>query len=174
MPIVLTVVCLKAAIPAITTYAEEVNLDTGKNKKNNQTYISADKLVTDNNTKSAEFTGNVRVTQGETVITADRLTIFYIADKKKDQQVTGEEAIQKIIATGTVKIQFGDVLAKTQRAVYNKQTRTIVLTGANSWIGDGKNSVAGSTITLYMDDKRISVSSGNSQRVEAVFQTAIK
>ena len=100
MPIVLTVVCLKAAIPAITTYAEEVNLDTGKNKKNNQTYISADKLVTDNNTKSAEFTGNVRVTQGETRHhSRPSYNFLYCPIKKKDQQVTGEEAIQKIIAT---------------------------------------------------------------------------
>jgi lipopolysaccharide export system protein LptA len=170
---VLTVVCLKAAISATTAYAKDEKLNPGKNRRNNQTYISADKLVTDNNTKSAEFTGNVKATQGDTVITADRLKIFYIADKKKDQRVTGEEAIQKIIATGTVTIRFGDVLAKTRRAVYTKETRTIVLTGANSWIGDGKNSVAGSTITLYMDDKRISASSGKSQRVEAVFQTGI-
>jgi lipopolysaccharide transport protein LptA len=174
MPIVLTFFCLKAVIPATTTYAEDANLGTGINSKNNQTHISADKLVTDNGTKSAEFTGNVRATQGDTVITADRLKIFYIADKKKDQQVTGEEAIQKIIATGTVTIRFGEVLAKTRRAVYTKETRTIVLTGVNSWIGDRKNSVAGSTITLYMDDERISASSGKSQRVKAVFQTGIK
>lgn len=173
LPIVFTVVCLKAAIPATTAYAKDEKLNPGKNRRNNQTYISADKLVTDNNTKSAEFTGNVKATQGDTVITADRLKIFYIADKKKDQRVTGEETIQKMIATGTVTIRFGDVLAKTRRAVYTKETRTIVLTGANSWIGDGKNSVAGSTITLYMDDKRISASSGKSQRVEAVFQTGI-
>jgi lipopolysaccharide export system protein LptA len=170
---VFTVVCLKTAIPATTAYAEDEKPNTGKNSRNNQTYISADKLVTGNNTNSAEFTGNVRATQGETVITADRLKIFYIADKEKNQPVTGQEAIQKIIASGTVTIRFGDVVAKTRRAVYTKQTRTIVLTGANSWIGDQKNSVAGSTITLYMDDKRISVSSGKSQRVKAVFQTAI-
>jgi lipopolysaccharide export system protein LptA len=165
---------LKAAIPATTAYAEDKKLNAGKNSRNKQTYISADKLVTDNNTKSAEFTGNVKATQGDTVITADRLKVFYIADKKKDQRVAGEEAIQKIIATGAVTIRFGDVLAKTRRAVYTKETRTIVLTGANTWIGDGKNSVAGSTITLYMDDKHISVSSGKSQRVEAVFQTGLK
>ena len=174
LPFVFTVVCLKAAIPATTAHAEDEKLNTGKNSRNNQTFISADRLVTDNNTKSAEFTGNVKATQGDTVITADRLKIFYIADKKKGQRIAGAEAIQKIIATGAVEIRFGDILAKTRRAVYTKKSRTIVLTGANSWIGDGKNSVAGSTITLYMDDKRIKVSSGNSQRVEAVFQTGIK
>ena len=174
LPCVLTVVCLKAAIPATTAYAEDDKLNTGKNSRNDQTFISADKLVTDNNTKSAEFIGHVKATQGDTVITADRLKIFYIADKKKGHRISGEEAIQKIIATGTVGIRFGDVLAKTRRAVYTKESRTIVLTGANSWIGDGKNSVAGSTITLYMDDKRINVSSGKNQRVEAVFQTGIK
>ena len=173
LPIVFTVVCLKAAISATTVYAEYAKFNSGKNSRNNQTTISADKLVTDNNTKSAEFTGNVKATRGDTVITADRLKIFYIADKKKDQRATAEEAIQKIIATGTVTIRFGEVLAKTQRAVYTKETRTIVLSGANSWIGDGKNSVAGSTITLYMDDKQISASRGKSQRVKAVFQTGL-
>jgi lipopolysaccharide transport protein LptA len=173
VPIVFAVVCLEAAITATTVYAKDEKLNTRKKNRNKKIYISADKLVTDNNAKSAEFTGNVKATRGDTVITADRLKIFYITNKKMEQRVAGEEAIQKIIATGTVTIRFGDVLATTRRAIYTKKTRTIVLTGANSWIGDGKNSVEGSTITLYMDDKRISASSGKSQRVKAVFQTGM-
>ena len=171
VPIVFAVLCLRAVVPATTARAEDQDAGADKNYRYNQTTIWADRLVIDNDTHSAEFTGNVRATRGDRITTAERLKIFYSVDKKKNRQVTGEEAVQKIIASGAVTIRFDDVVAKTQRAVYTKANQTIVLTGANSWIGDGKNSVAGTTITLYMGDNRISVSRGDSQRVKAVFQT---
>jgi lipopolysaccharide export system protein LptA len=163
--------CSRTVILATAARAEGQNSIIDKNNRDNLTTIWADRLVIDNDTHSAEFTGNVRATRGDRITTAERLKIFYRVDKNKNRQVTGEEAVQKIIASGAVTIRFGDVVAKTQRAVYTKVNQTIVLTGANSWIGDGKNSVAGTTITLYMDDNRISVSRGDSQRVKAVFQT---
>jgi lipopolysaccharide transport protein LptA len=171
VPIVFGVLCLNAVIPATTARAEGQNLIAGKNNRDHQTYIWADRLLIDNDTHSAEYAGNVRATRGDRITTAERLKIFYSVDKKKNQGVTGEEAVQKIIATGAVTIRFGDVVAKTQRAVYTRANQTIVLSGANSWIGDGKNSVAGTTITLYMEDNRIRVSRGDNQRVKAVFQT---
>lgn len=118
--------------------------------------------------------GNVKATQGTTVITADRLKIYYSVPEKTDRPIAGEEAIQKIIASGKVSIRFGDILAKTKQAVYTKETRTIVLTGPNSTIEDGNNSIAGSTITLYMDGKSIRVSSGQRNRVNAVFHPGEK
>jgi lipopolysaccharide export system protein LptA len=145
-------------------------VSAGNQTEDKRVYISADKLVTDNNKKVAEFIGNVTASRGDTVITANRLDIHFEASEKKNELVAGEEAIQKIIAKGKVRIRFGHVLAETQQAVYTKKNRTVVLTGANSWVGDGKNSIAGATITLYMDDNSIRATRGKQDRVEAVFQ----
>ncbi len=168
IPLVAALV-MKGANPATEVYADNKKLNIGDHGQKEIIYILADKLVTDHNTKSAEFIGNVKATQGATVITADRLKIYHNGSEKGDRPLAGQEAIQKIIATGSVRIQIGDILAETQRAVYSKETRTIVLTGANSRVGDGKNAITGSTITLYMDEKSIKVSSGKNNRVKAVF-----
>ena len=40
-------------------------------------YVIADKLISDGNTNSFEFIGNVKATQEDSVITADRLKVFY-------------------------------------------------------------------------------------------------
>ncbi|UCH22437.1 MAG: lipopolysaccharide transport periplasmic protein LptA [Deltaproteobacteria bacterium] len=165
---------LNGVNPATITCTENEKLTAGKPSQNGKIYITADKLVSDNDTQSAEFMGNVKATQGTTVITADRLKIYYSVPEKTDRPIAGEEAIQKIIASGKVSIRFGDILAKTKQAVYTKETRTIVLTGPNSTIEDGNNSIAGSTITLYMDGKSIRVSSGQRNRVNAVFHPGEK
>ncbi len=39
--------------------------------------ITADQLVSNNEDKYAEFIGNVKVTQGELIITSDKLRIYY-------------------------------------------------------------------------------------------------
>ena len=171
VPIVFAVICLIVVIPATSAWAQDRNLTAGENNRDNQTYIWSDRLEIDHDSHSAEFEGNVKAIRGDRITTADRLIIYYRVDKKKNQRVAGEDAIQKIIAIGAVTIRFGEVVAKTQRAVYTKANQTIVLTGPNSSISDGKNSVAGKTITLYMEDNRISVSRGDDQRVRAIFKT---
>lgn len=165
---------LKGVNPATITWAENEKSTAGKSGQNGKIYITADKLVSDNDTKSAEFTGNVKATRGTTVITADRLKIYYIAPEKTNRPIAGEEAIQKIIASGKVSIRFGDILAKTKQAVYTRETQTIVLNGSGSTIADGNNSISGSTIILYMDGKSIRVSSGQRNRVNAVFHRGQK
>jgi lipopolysaccharide export system protein LptA len=181
---VIAAVILSGLMPAAITYAAHEKSASGQThgflakkfsadsqKGDEQVYISADRLVIHNNQKVAEFSGNVTASRGDTVITANRLDIHYEASEKKNKPVAGQDAIQKIVARGKVTIRFGNVLAETQQAVYTQKNRTIVLTGANSWVRDGKNSIAGSTITLYMDDNSIRATRGKKNRVEAVFQT---
>jgi lipopolysaccharide transport protein LptA len=184
VPVLIAAIILKGLIPAAIAFTAHEQSTSGQprgfldkkfsaesQKGDEQVYISADRLVIDNNQKVAEFSGNVTATRGDTVITANRLDIHYKARGKKNKPVAGQEAIQKIVARGQVTIRFGNVLAETQQAVYTQKKQTIVLTGANSWVRDGKNSIAGSTITLYMDDNSIRATRGKENRVEAVFQT---
>jgi lipopolysaccharide export system protein LptA len=137
-------------------------------KRKEKIHISAKNLMVDGEGKYGEFIGNVRVTQGSTLITSDRLRIFYNTDKKK-KTASGEDAIEKIIAEGRVKITFDDKVAETDQAVYTTADQMLVLSGANSRVSTGNNSISGTKITLYRADGRIKVESSSDKPVEAVF-----
>ena len=139
-------------------------------KENKKIYITADKLIADSEARCAEFIGNVRAVQEDTVIIADRLKIFYKKVEDSNKGLTSsEESIEKIVSSGNVKINFDDQVAVAQHAVYTSKTGIIVLTGPNSKITSGINFVSGEKITLYRAENRITVESGKKKRVEAVF-----
>lgn len=135
-------------------------------------HIVADVLTTDNAARIAEFAGNVRATQGETVITSDRLKIFYSEKMGETQSPsTGQGAIKKIVADGNVKISFDNRVATAQEAVYHNDTQVLVLSGPQSKISSGDDSITGEKITYHRTDGRITVERGRSSRVEAVFHS---
>ena len=165
-----TVLAVPGVLPS--GYADEKPKDTDIHSRSEtrKIHITADKLISDNEVDYAEFIGNVRATQEDTVITADRLKIFV----KKNPDNTGApgigtESINKIIASGNVKINFDNRLAVTRQAVYNTETGVLVLSGENSKIVSGGDSISGEKITLYRTTGRITVESGEEKRVEAVF-----
>ena len=160
-----------------SAYADDIsdNPDTKGRKNNEKIYITADKLISDNKAGYAEFIGNVRAKQDETVIMADRLKIFFkkhLADKNKP--VIGQGSIHQIVANGNVKIKFDNRVAESRQAVYNTETGVIVLSGAGSKIISGNDTISGEKITFYRTDGRIAVESGRKERVEAVFYAGEK
>jgi lipopolysaccharide export system protein LptA len=179
-PIVFLLVVAFWLVAGLTTHladADDKPYDTTtyKNEKKQKIHITADKLVSDNEANYVEFIGNVKAIQAETIITADRLKIFYKKDLDNQKPPpVGEESIKKIVANGNVRIKFDNKVAITQQAVYNTQTRVIVLSGADSKILSGNDYISGEKITLYRTDGRINVESGNEKRVEAVFYGAEK
>lgn len=163
-----------AALTITFAYAEDKPQDTGtlNTEKSEQIYITADKMISDNETKSVEFIDNVRATQADTVITADSLKIFLKKGLgKRNNPLSGEESIEKIVVNGNVNIRFDNRLAVTQQAEYITETRILVLSGADSKIISGKDSISGEKITIYRADGRIDVESGGEKRVEAIFFT---
>ena len=130
--------------------------------------ITADSLITDPRNKTAEFIGHVLATQGDTTITSAKLKVYY---RKGIQSgpTSGMDAIVRMVAQGTVKIVLGDTVAHTEHAEYIADRRIVVLTGPNSRILDGNNSISGQKITLYRDDRRIHVAGTQEKPVEAFF-----
>lgn len=131
-------------------------------------HIKADKLITDTQQNTAEFSGNVRATQGDTVITADLLTVHYRSGARTDT-TSGMDAIVRIVAQGNVQIEFDQQTAYTQHADYIAEKRLIVLTGPGSKIVSGKNAITGQKITLNRDDGRVQVVGSADAPVEAFF-----
>lgn len=149
-----------------SAYAQPALPDIADRKE--KIHISANTLMVDGEGKYGEFTGNVRVTQGSTVITSDRLKIFYKAAQGK-KNASGEDAIEKIIAEGHVRITFDDKVAETDQAVYTTADQVLILSGANSKVTTGNDSISGAKITLFRADGRIKVESSSDKPVEAVF-----
>lgn len=167
----ITAFMLVAVLMNSFVYAEDKPnfTDIHKNKKNEKIHITADKLISDHEAKYTEFIGNVRAAQRDTVITADKLKIFFKRDMdNKKNPLAGDESIIKIVANGNVQIKFDNRVAVTQQAVYITETRVLVLSGADSKIISGNNSISGEKITVYRTDGRIQVESGKGERVEAV------
>ncbi len=134
--------------------------------------VRADRLVADQGGQYAEFTGNVRASQGNTVITCDHLRIHYAADIAKGSEQSGDP-IEKIVAEGHVTIRFDDKVAQTDQATYTTQDRVLVLSGEGSSVTSGKDAISGSKIIVDRISERIRVESGE-KPVEAVFYPAGK
>ena len=154
--------------------------DTSHNPKkstgeNGTIHITSDKLISDKKTGYAEFIGDVKVIQGDTVITSDQLKIFFkknISDK--GSLSLSEESIHKIVANGNVEIKFDNRVATAQQAIYNTATMVLVLTGNTAKVISENDSISGEKITFYRKDGRFNVESGNKKRVEALFYSGQK
>ena len=156
------------------SYASDKTNDTATihGEKDEKIHIIADKLVSDSETNSFEFIGDVKATQGDSVVTGDRLKVFYKkGTDTKGSPLSSEQSIQKIIVKGHVVIKFDYRIAMAEQAIYTTETKILVLTGPDSKIISGNDVISGETITLYRADERIKVESGKEKRVEAVFYT---
>lgn len=135
-------------------------------------HITAETLVADDNEKFAEFSGHVRAIQGGTEITADRLRILYEGTPAQAEPgasgaaASGQGSIRRIIATGSVRIAFDQMVAESQEAVYTTADRVLVLSGPDSKLTKpDSGTISGSKITVERDTGRIRFE-GN---VEGVF-----
>ena len=133
-------------------------------------HITADRMVADNLAHTAEFTGSVRAVQGTFVITSQTLKIYYQTTESSVPNASEDGgSIEKVVASGNVKIVFDDKVATTTTAEYRTATRVLVLTGTDSKIVSAKNSITGAKITFYRADERVIVEGQSGKRVEAEF-----
>ena len=79
-----------------------------------------------------------------------------------------KNSIKKIIATGDVKIRTEDLIAFTEEAVYETKTGTLTMTGTNSRVLSGKNSITGSTFIVSRENGDLIVEGSRQDRVQAV------
>jgi lipopolysaccharide export system protein LptA len=132
--------------------------------------IVADRMVTNNTERWAEFTGAVKATQGRSTMTSDALRIYYEGDLLNPPKgKSAQESIQKIVATGRVHIVTEKYVADADRAEHVLATDIMTLTGANSTVVSGKNTLTGSKIVLNRSTGSAEVESSGSERVKAVF-----
>ena len=111
----------------------------------------------DNN---AVWTGNVRVVQGETILTSERL----------EAVLTDEGDFQTITAIGSVRYSNGKEAITGERAVFNDAARTIVIT-EDVIVTQGKQVMSAGKITYWVDTGKVLFTPETGKRIRGLFFT---
>ncbi len=118
--------------------------------------ITADRLEADNKKNLVVFRGNV-VAEEDFLLCSDELYLNY-----------GErQRVDKFTATGNVRIYQDNKESVSGNAVYDREARTLVLTGGPV-VRQCEDTVRGDKITVYIDEDRVVVESQGGSRVKAV------
>ena len=171
-PVMAAALALCVSIVALAgVAAEEIQAKPGENEPK-RIRIKAEKLVADLNEYKAEFSGNVKVTQGDTNLSADTLSIYRHQNvKNQDDTLINTQSIKKIIAQGNVRINFGETAASAERAEYLTETDELLLSGKNATVTRGKHSISGTKLRFYRSEGRIMVDGNAGKQVKAIFSS---
>jgi lipopolysaccharide export system protein LptA len=151
-------------------FAKDLSQKKSTNQADEQIHIVADKLITNSAEKYAEFVGDVQASQGNLVITSERLRIYYRDDPDGNKDQTGgQESIKRVVASGNVQVSSEKYRAETDQVEYDPDTQVLVLDGENSIVRSGKNILTGSKITVFRKTGQIKVESSPHKRIKAVF-----
>lgn len=124
--------------------------------------------------KIAVFSGNVVVTQSDTVIKSDEFHLYY-----KKEGTPGKETstvlnpgaiesgnIERIEAKGHVIITQKKKVVTGDKAIFYNDQQKVIITG-NPMMKDGDNEIRGDRILFFMTENRGVVESSSSKRVTA-------
>ncbi len=118
--------------------------------------VLSDTMQADKSKGFVVFRGNVVAIEDFTLC-ADELTVTYGKDNE----------INDMVAVGSVRIFQQEKVATAARAVYDRTTRKLVLTG-HAEVAQCSDSVKGDKITVSLDDDNAMVQSDGGGRVRAV------
>jgi lipopolysaccharide export system protein LptA len=190
----LALVCFLAAQAAgqrSSTQVRQRGSLIGSHDNKKPIHITSDNMEADNKRKTVVFIGRVKAIQGDMTLYCDRLIIFYIEAKTPAKPAAGApdkpagggglfdtggsgRQIKHITALGHVKLVQKNKVAMGRRADFFRRENRVVLSGeAKVW--DGRNTLTGQRITVYLDEDRSIVEGSRSRRVQAtIFPTQAK
>ncbi len=120
------IVTLFMILPGIAaSQGVNISFGTGDHDGNLPVQISSENLAIDQDGGAAVFTGNVVVTQGDLELTAPRVMVLYFEDNS---------GIQRMEATGGVKLASGEDTAESERADYFVETGFLEMLGEVSLV----------------------------------------
>lgn len=116
--------------------------------------VEGDTLEVLEDQRRAVFNGNVRVTQGETVLRTGRLVIYYGGGSTSGSITAGGSKIEKLEAAGGVNIQSGAQVATGDTGVFDMRTEVLVLSGKRVTLSEDGNVATGCKLTVSMKSGR--------------------
>ncbi|MBI4365256.1 MAG: LPS ABC transporter substrate-binding protein LptA [Deltaproteobacteria bacterium] len=144
-------------------------------------HIEAATLEVRDKDKIATFSGNVKVTQGDTGMRCKSLVVFYeqdgeTADKGKVLQAAtpgpgGRQKIKRLEARGGVVVTQKEQTATGELGIFDMKTNTVTLTGG-VMMTQGQNVLRGERLVVDLTSGVSRVESGKSGqgRVQGLFQ----
>ena len=111
--------------------------------------IESDQLEVRDNESKAIFTGNVNVVQGDMVLKAGRMTVFY-AKSGNGTSTAGSSDIDRLEVDGKVYLRSADQVATGDRGTFDMTTEVLVLTGEKVVLTEGDNIIVGCKLTVQM------------------------
>jgi lipopolysaccharide export system protein LptA len=138
--------------------------------------ITADQLEVAQRERIATFTGNVDAVQGELVLSADQLRVFYYGDEEDERPAGTSGSIRRIEADGNVFVSSPRETAQGKLGVYDVASNQLTLEGAVVLTQD-ENVVRGERLEMDLVSGRsrmlaaVAASEGAepAQRVRAIF-----
>jgi lipopolysaccharide export system protein LptA len=114
------------------------------------------------------FIGDVDAKGDDFTINCQKMLLYYNNNPSGNDSGKGKSSIEKIIATGRVKISQPDGgLAMAEKAIYYQNDEKVVLTG-NPKVKQENYFVEGSRITLFLKEKRHVVEGSGDKKIKAV------
>lgn len=152
------VVCL-ALFSAAPVFSQGTNVAFGTIRQDTTApvEVTADNLSVDQSTGTAIFVGNVLIGQGDLRLSAAKVLVIY------RQQNAG---IERLEASGGVTLVSGVDAAESQRADYNIDSGTIVMTG-NVLLTQGPSALTSEKMTVNLRDGTAQMSG----RVKTILNT---
>jgi lipopolysaccharide export system protein LptA len=150
--------------------------------KDQPVQIEAASLEVRDKDKMAVFTGNVVVTQGDTVMKCKELRVYYDQDDAKDGANPkagtmkaakpgpgGRQSIRRLEALGGVIVTTKDQTATGAKGVFEMKTNTVTLSGGVV-IAQGNNVLRGERLVVDLTTNFAKVEAGTG-RVQGIFST---
>ena len=162
-----------AAAIATASFAQEAKGKPSGLSKNSKDPINieADSLEVFDKEGKAIYSGNVIVTQGETVMKAKKMQIFYVrSEEGQAAPAEGEAgaAIKRVEAEGGVIILEKDQIATGDKGVYEATTDVMTMTG-NVALSKGQNVTKGQKLVYNLGTGVATVDAGGTGRVSSSF-----
>jgi lipopolysaccharide export system protein LptA len=144
-------------------------------------HIEAATLEVRDKDKVATFSGDVRVTQGDTGMRCKSLVVFYEQDAKDGEKTNtmpaadagpgGQQRIKRLEARGGVVVTQKQQTATGNLGIFDMKTNTVTLTG-NVVMTQGKNVLRGERLVVDLTSgvSRVEAGKNGHGRVEGLFQ----
>lgn len=130
--------------------------------------IRSNTLEIEGNRNVVTFSGDVDVERDDFTIHCDKILLYYQNPQGDGSAAMENRRVDKIIATGHVKIVLADGGSATaEEAVYYQGDEKVVLTGMPI-VRQNNDFVEGTKITLFVKEKRSIVEGSKDKKIRAV------
>lgn len=138
---------LTAVLAATAAWGQSSRLEGLSLSDDQPINIESDRLEVRENEKVAVFSGNVNAKQGDTVLKAATLTVYYGGE---GSAATGSADIERIEASGKVYMKSKEQVATGDRGSFDMKTEVLVLTGDEVVLSEGDNVLVGCELVVQM------------------------